>query len=238
MRLSAVSGQQSATAVHSEPFCCHSERFEGAESPRRRCRLWQSRRESSLRIQQPTPRCPHPSYLILHPCRAGFTLIELLTVIAIIAILAAITVGGAKYAMTKSATSRAQAEIAAMETALEHYKNENGVYPRSTVTRVTDLVSGNSGTIEISNSGSLYTALAVGNKIYFTFKPDQIRATTVNGVPVTHIIDPFGHPYNYYNNPGAPDQVNAVTYDLWSYGPAGTNEPPDRIVNNITNWKR
>ena len=60
---------------------------------------------------------------------AGFTLVEMLVVVIIIAILAALTVGAAKYALTKAATTRAQSEIAAMEMALEHYKGDNGVYP-------------------------------------------------------------------------------------------------------------
>src|SRR5271170_4348492 len=59
---------------------------------------------------------------------AGFTLVELLAVLIIIAILAGLIVGAGKYALTKGATSRAQAEIAAMENALEHYKTDNGYY--------------------------------------------------------------------------------------------------------------
>ncbi|MGO9244972.1 MAG: type II secretion system protein, partial [Verrucomicrobiia bacterium] len=50
---------------------------------------------------------------------AGFTIVEMLVVVIIIALLAALTVGAAKYALTKAATSRAQSEIAGMEMALE-----------------------------------------------------------------------------------------------------------------------
>ena len=120
-----------------------------------------------------------------------------------------------------------------METALESFKNDNGVYPLSTPTRVSDLVWGNSGTIEVSNSGSLYTVLAASNKVYFTFKPDQIRVTMVSGSPVTNIVDSFGAPYNYFRNP-ALTQSNLVTYDLWSYGPDNKNDTADDIVN----WRR
>jgi prepilin-type N-terminal cleavage/methylation domain-containing protein len=171
-----------------------------------------------------------PSSLILHPCRAAFTLIEILVVIVIIAILAAITLGGAKYAMTKAATSRAQAEIAAMETALEHYKNDNGVYPPSTTTRASG-PPGSPTIFEINNSGSLYTALTTP-KTYMTFKPNQLASSGVT----TYLIDPFGSPYNYYNPPAPTTSVwsNQTAFDLWSYGPDGKNDTPDDIVN----WRR
>src|SRR5579859_4480662 len=65
----------------------------------------------------------------LNSSPAGFTLIELLTVLIIIAILAGLIVGAAKYALTKAGTSQAKTEVASMEGALESYKNDNGVYP-------------------------------------------------------------------------------------------------------------
>jgi general secretion pathway protein G len=150
----------------------------------------------------------------------GFTLIELLVVIVIIMILVGIVIGAAKYARTKAARSRAQAEIAAMENALESYKNDNGVYPRSTITRLDPL-----------NGTNLYSALVAGPnnpKTYFTFKSEQIRAVNATS---TNIIDPFGLPYNYYCNPGAGDQQNGVTFDLWSYGPDNKNGTSDDIMN-------
>jgi len=59
----------------------------------------------------------------------GFTLIELITVITIIVILAGLILSVAGYVQRKGATSRAQAEIKAMEAALESYKADNGAYP-------------------------------------------------------------------------------------------------------------
>ncbi len=61
--------------------------------------------------------------------RRAFTLMELLTVIAIIAVLAALAVplaGGAKTARTRS---RTQAELRQIQTAIESYKADRGVYP-------------------------------------------------------------------------------------------------------------
>jgi general secretion pathway protein G len=153
--------------------------------------------------------------------KSGFTLIEILVVLVIIMILAGIIVGAAKYAQVRAARSRTQAEIATMETALESYKSDNGVYPRSTTTR----------SDAVNNGIDLYAALVAGPnnpKTYFTFKPNQIRFISVTQ---TNIIDPFGSPYNYYCNPGAVDQKNGATFDLWSYGPDGQNGTSDDIMN-------
>ncbi len=60
----------------------------------------------------------------------AFTLIELLTVIAIIAILAAITIGVMSFAQSKAAEQRTRAVIALVESGLEKYKDEHGEYPR------------------------------------------------------------------------------------------------------------
>jgi general secretion pathway protein G len=155
---------------------------------------------------------------------AGFTLIEILVVMVIISILVGLIIGVAKYAATKAGTSRAQTEIASLENALETYKIENGSYPLSTTLR-TDYTS---------NSGSLYAALVSATKIYFNFKPNQIRAISTTE---TNIIDPFGMPYNYYCTlPPATVQKNQATFDLWSYGP--DNKDDNGANDDISNWKQ
>jgi type II secretory pathway pseudopilin PulG len=156
----------------------------------------------------------------------------MLVVVIIIATLTALTVGVAKYALTKGATSRAQAEIAAMEMALEHYKSDNGVYPTSSVNRAT--LSGYPSTIETYNSAALYTALAGGPKIYYHFKADEIRSNST--LSVTYVVDPFGNPYNYYQTNVPTLVTNVATFDLWSYGPNGTND--EGANDDITNWRR
>ena len=166
----------------------------------------------------------------------GFTLIELLTVLAIIMILAGLIVGGAKYAYTKAARSRAEAEIAAMETALENFKLDNGTYPITPTNRPVSTV-----VPEYTNSYILYRALVGGSKAYFTFKPNQLETNSTPGANGFYIRDPFGYRYCYYCSPGATDQVNQATFDLWSYGPDGVNYLPAAgwLANDdITNWKQ
>jgi prepilin-type N-terminal cleavage/methylation domain-containing protein len=82
--------------------------------------------------------------LILPPAReGGFTLAELLTVMAIIAILAALILSISGWAQKKAALNRAQAEIKALEAGCENYKNDNGTYP--------DIVTTGSATVSVSN---------------------------------------------------------------------------------------
>ena len=165
---------------------------------------------------------------------AGFTLLELLAVFIIIAVLAGTILGITKYAATNAATSRARAEIATMETALEGYKNDNGTYPITLAPRPTDANAPTYG-----NSPTLYTALAGGPgnpKTYFHFKPNQIQPIDLT---TTNIIDPFGVPYNYYCTlPVQLDQENKATFDLWSYGPDNKDDGPNNVVNDIVNWRR
>ena len=61
--------------------------------------------------------------------RKNFTLVEILAVIAIIAILAGLTMGISSLVMRKAADTKTTAAIKYVEIALEKFKNENGYYP-------------------------------------------------------------------------------------------------------------
>ena len=63
--------------------------------------------------------------------KPAFTLLEILTVIAIIAVLASLTLGGMSYYDQKMKYSRTEVLIASIERALEDYKSDNGSYPVS-----------------------------------------------------------------------------------------------------------
>src|SRR5438477_3895514 len=68
--------------------------------------------------------------------RSAFTIIEVLIVMAIILVLAGLTLATSGYVQNKGRRSRAEAEIAAMSAALENYKADNGIYPRGKSTAV------------------------------------------------------------------------------------------------------
>ena len=63
--------------------------------------------------------------------RSGFTLGEVLTVIAIIALLAALILGLASSAQKKAARSKAEAEISQLENAVTDYQRKYGRVPRT-----------------------------------------------------------------------------------------------------------
>ncbi|MFZ4598529.1 MAG: prepilin-type N-terminal cleavage/methylation domain-containing protein, partial [Terrimicrobiaceae bacterium] len=110
----------------------------------------------------------------------GFTLIELLVVIAIIAILAALVLQTAGYVQRKGATSRAEAEVAALSAALESYKADMGDYPTGTNSSV-------------SSGFNLLTNLMptnAGSKVYF-----EVNKGMTNSAG--YLTDPFGTVYGY-----------------------------------------
>lgn len=135
----------------------------------------------------------------------GFTLIELLVVVAIIAILAGLTLSTMGYVNRKAAESRARAEVAALSTAIDSYKLDFGGYPASQ----TDLFR------ELTGQGPVNT-----NKVYF--QPTPGMATN------NKFVDPWGMDYQYTTNP----TVNVGFFDLWSTaGNAAAANAPNWIRN-------
>ena len=136
---------------------------------------------------------------------SAFTLIELLVVIAIIAILASLVLNTAGFIQKKGATSRAQAEIAALSTSLESYKVDNGDYPTGT---------NPAG----SNNYNLLTNLMptnTGTKVYFEASKGITNSAG-------YLTDPFGTTYGY-RYPGATTNSGTNFFDLWSTAGGTTN---------------
>lgn len=64
----------------------------------------------------------------MHP-RCGFTMTELLLVVAVIAVILAITLPAAQTAFVKMRINKTQVDIVNVEAALEGYYSKNGRYP-------------------------------------------------------------------------------------------------------------
>jgi prepilin-type N-terminal cleavage/methylation domain-containing protein len=118
--------------------------------------------------------------------RGGFTLIELLTVMAVIAILAALSLVIYSWANKKSALANAETQIRAIEVACDNYKSDTGSYPHQGLA-----VSGSIGPIIYSdqlnprtNGNSLYTPgspyVNASLELYETLTGD-LRCTGTSG---------------------------------------------------------
>ncbi|MCE0523780.1 MAG: prepilin-type N-terminal cleavage/methylation domain-containing protein [Methylacidiphilales bacterium] len=169
---------------------------------------------------------------------ASFTLIELLTVIAIIAILAALVLGAGSGVWTRAARSRAAGEIQGMSDALDSYKTDNGIYPNVNVatgfsmansTLLTNTYTANDGSLSgglyQQTSQLLYLALsgqtnftdtpAVGVKVYMNFKRTQVGDSGGG----SYVQDPWQYSYGYSTGTAASYPYNGNGFfDLWSTG--------------------
>ena len=142
--------------------------------------------------------------------KKGFTLIELLVVIAIIMILAGLITTANQAARRRATISRAKAEIAAMESALEQYQEDIGAYPDGSISDVVKALS------DETNNPDWYGP-------YMEFKEGQLNDKG-------EFIDPWGNPY-VYTYPGTHHKYK---FDLYSFGPNGKDDQGKK--DDITNW--
>jgi type II secretory pathway pseudopilin PulG len=132
-------------------------------------------------------------------------------VVAVIAILAGLTLSMLGYVNKKGAESRAQSEVAALSVAIESYKLDFGSYPASQTNLYRELM----GTA--TNAGSVNT-----NKVYFEPTPSMVT-NMVTGP----FLDPWGSEYQYRTGVQATNNVGF--FDLWT----SNNAPKDPA-----NWIR
>jgi len=137
----------------------------------------------------------------------SFTMIELLTVAAIIAVLAGIAVGVANLIADKSASSKTEATIKALELALNMYKDKFGHYPAVSIIP-------NALTIE----KDLPSDTAKFDVSLWKFLDEKlIRSSTVIDGTSRYFKDGWNRPL-LYRSPG---KYNKGTFDLGSVGPDG-----------------
>ncbi|MFA6961879.1 MAG: prepilin-type N-terminal cleavage/methylation domain-containing protein [Opitutaceae bacterium] len=146
----------------------------------------------------------------------AFTLIELLTVIAIIAILAAITFGVVKGVNERAAIGQAKTEISVLSSSLESYKKIYGDYPQTTDPAVfLQSLIGKKGP---GGADMTQKNLLELSKFTLSTSGGDPFAT-----PSLTLVDPWGRNYlYYYYYTGA--SASAATrrgYILFSTGPDG-----------------
>ena len=124
----------------------------------------------------------------------GFTVIELLVVLGILAFIAAALLPSVTPMLKRGKQSRAKADIARLEVALQAYANEdqNGYYPK------------------VNTNAEMKNLLI--NQV-----DDMIES---DGTAYDQFSDPWGNAYEYRGNPPT---KNTSFVDIWSCGPDGVN---------------
>lgn len=190
---------------------------------------------------------PFPMYTSPKSNRA-FTLIELLTVIAIIALLAALLFPAIKSAMLKAETTKARVHISNLETAFKSYQTEYGRWPAnedasstapyySTIfvsSRLIGLLRGedNSGTIAANTDANPRIVHYNGNPRHIVFLEFKAADFTIPSANITNFVDPWKTVYfcrfdsdydnqveNPFVTPTTPPTVVKAGFLVWSYGP-------------------
>ena len=163
---------------------------------------------------------------ITTPPAKGFTLVEILTVMAIIAVLATMTIGGIGYYNDKAAKSKTLVVMGAIESALEQYHFDTGEYPPEAAEN------------PLRSTKVLYQALYgdqdkdgipdPGATVYLSMLNPNLRGKSLNllfkdGKVIYVIVDGWGDRLGYRCIPeGAPELMNPPSsFDLWSAGNSG-----------------
>ena len=150
---------------------------------------------------------------------SGFTLVELLAVITIIMMLSALVLGAAAWAGRKADTGRCQARMQLLKNALEEYKMDYGKYPQQGLGAVpyaalfsTPIGSGRPG----------------GEKRPYISDTNFVNSSQ-------QFIDPWGNYFRYRAQ--ASGLHNNGMYDLWSFGPNGSDDSGSTTgSDDINNW--
>ncbi|NBU72429.1 MAG: prepilin-type N-terminal cleavage/methylation domain-containing protein [Bacteroidetes bacterium] len=155
----------------------------------------------------------------------AFTLVELMGVMVVIGILAGLTVGGASAVRSHGASSRAKAEIAALQAASERYYADNNTYPTNAAMPDPGKDVDPRGTSYTGAGTKLFTELYGTNKLNLapaTKRYFEPKASMVNSSGNPYFLDPWGYAYGY-NSDGtnAPliwstaGQTNAASTNKW-----------------------
>lgn len=178
--------------------------------------------------------------------RAGFTLMELMVVIAIMALLATLTLMGFRFAQISAMRNRSTAFLKGISSGLENYHHEFGEYPRAKKASMTSQFGSKSYNVggalmlyqALSGDGDSEIDIASGSlgasdgriegtevsRVMFKEMPLEMWKRDTSGYVV---VDGFGHPFQYE----APNPLNKV-----QYGAASTRADNDTVNTTFDLW--
>jgi prepilin-type N-terminal cleavage/methylation domain-containing protein len=159
-----------------------------------------------------------------------FTLMELLVTIGLIAILAAISFGGMRYASARADEAKTLATMEEFMAALEAFKQDYGYYP------VVEEGTGD-GKYDVDFSRN-------GWKLFKNeeTKPNKRNKAYMENIPSEKLNDAYGSAIQYRY----PGDRNPAKYDVWSRGKDGKNgfasvandTPGSDGSDDICSWKQ
>jgi len=170
----------------------------------------------------------------------SFTLIELMAVVAVIAILAGLVLGGAGAVRQRAARGQAKAEIASIEAGLSRYQMDFGSYPISsgitpsgTNYPASPSAYTTAGQALFTNlwGAATYGATTTTRRQYLNVKPSMVNTSGVN-----YFIDPWGYAYGYYWS-GTNSLFGGAVPDVWSTGGQNGTGTQTNRAKWITSWE-
>jgi len=172
----------------------------------------------------------------------SFTLIELMVVVAVIAILAGLVLGGAGAVRQRAARGQAKAEISAIEAGLARYQMDFGAYPVPSNAISSGASGYNADPRNYVQAGqALFTNLwgtnkftngAGGGRQYLNVKVSMVFTSVASDSTPDYFVDPWGYSYGYSWN-GTNSLYGGAVPDVWSTG-GGTNAAATNKW--ITSW--
>lgn len=162
-----------------------------------------------------------------------FTLMELLVTIGLIAILAAISFGGMRYASGRADEAKTLATMEEFMAALEAFKEDYGYYPVMTP----DAGTPEEKKYDVNFSWSCWDLFK--NK---ATKPNKRNKAYMENIPSETLNDAYGAAIQYRY----PGTRNPAKYDVWSKGKDGKNgfasvandTPGSDGSDDICSWKQ
>lgn len=171
---------------------------------------------------------------ISHSRHTGFTLLELLIVIALIMILATLTIGGFSWVKKHSANEKTRVLIASISNALEDYLTDGNALPEgngdaSSSSAVYEVLYGDS-THQSSDEATAYLPSLNPD---LTGKQKNVKASGSSYV----IVDAWNNPLHYLS----PASTNpSDSFDLWSLGADKEGGPQSsdktKTADDLSNW--
>jgi prepilin-type N-terminal cleavage/methylation domain-containing protein len=159
--------------------------------------------------------------------RRGFTLIEMLVVIAIISILAGLTLSALSTARTHSKISLTTATIKTLEAAMENYYTDFQDFPPS--------LGDNQG---LRGSANLWHCLTTTKKDGPYLKSGDFNTAT-DDLGDVRILDAWNRPIRYFHHSDYQSrQPNKHRFRLISDGPSGVFQEDLKGGDNIVNWNK